>query len=204
MAFANVLVLHRYIQPDENSMEDEGDMHILALPMETTQDKLDGVAFFQNHPERFAPFFRSQPIVETLPRLVDGEFEDEPAIVLSTAVKHSMVTDSSMITDTRINELDSDDYVVCSMTFPLGSKSKKLKFFEYLQNELGARNNVFRAYCTQLYQSRMPRVVEEQPRKRPMGALHIMADALFERKEELTDEEFLDASNRLKRAFDEL
>jgi len=202
MAFAQVLVMHRYVhEPNE---EEAGEMYVTALPMETVQDKLDYIAFFQTHPERFLPFFRSQPLFETLPRLVDGEFEDEAVVVLSTAVKRSRVADPSMISDSRINELGDEDYVVCSMTFPLGSNTKKLKFFEYLQDEFGAQDNVFRAHCTQLYKSRMARVAEEQPRKRPMNALHIMADALFERKEELTDEDFLNASNRLKRAFDEL
>tara|TARA_B110000902_G_scaffold26766_1_gene29056 strand:- start:7034 stop:7654 length:621 start_codon:yes stop_codon:yes gene_type:complete len=206
MAFAEVLVMHRYVhEPNEDMEEAEGDMYVTALPMETVQDKLDGVAFFLDHMERFSPFFRSQPIVESIPRLVDGEFEDETVVMLSTAVKRSTVMDPSMISDTHINEHgDESEYVVCSMTFPLGSRTKKLRFFEYLQNEFGAQDNVFRAHCTQLYKSRMARVAEEQPRKRPMAALHIMADALFERKEELTDEDFLNASNRLKRAFDEL
>jgi hypothetical protein len=139
-----------------------------------------------------------------MPRLVDGEFEEEPAVVFTTAARRSQVKDPSLITDSRINELGPDAFVVCSMTFPLGSKDKRLKFFDFLENELCTSDNLFRAACTQVYKSRMPRTVEEQPRKRPMTALHIMADALFERKEELTDDEFLDASNRLKRAFDEL
>jgi hypothetical protein len=198
---ARVLVFHRY--EFDRETPHQGTMHTLSLPADNDEQKLAVVDYFKESIEDFFPFFRGRPFLDILPHLVDGVFEYEPCVVITTVVRRSLVHDESLITDYRTDDPEETDMVVCSVTFPLGSRYDRLSFFKFLSTDLAQRTCPFAAPCCRIYSSRMARPTNPPIKKKPTAALHIMANALFDHKEEMTDDEYVDASNRMKRAFDE-